>query len=505
MATPTAYFLGIDVARTGLGLVVLAGNGEQVASLHRAYGGGNDQLYDPQDWWRAARTGLKEILRRATLRPDQIRCIGVTGDGDSLVALTKDGRSLCPSTLGPDPRVTAHVEALNNMVGVRTLMNLACGSATTGSMAVKLLWLRENEKRVWHDLGVALTAKDFLRFRLCETLVTDASDASMTLLFNPKTRAWSKQLLGALEINSDWLPSISSGQLISGRVTATASREAGLQAGTPVITGGSHAASCAIAAGAIQAGSAMVELGDVGGLFLPTDEAIRDNSGALLTTCHTLAGMWALAQPNLAGAESLEWLQQHVFASEVMQARRNQRDVLEPLAELASETPPGADGLIHVSAKQNARLTGFVGMQRQHGRGHLVRAVLESGALSVKGAVDALLALKKEPNEVLVVGPGSSNTLWCQILADALDRQVDAIPGAESAAIGAAILASSAVGLFKTINAACEQMVAKRISYQPRRAAADVYQSMSPVITSLSQISLPIVATTSLIAAEVQS
>jgi xylulokinase len=372
-------------------------------------------------------------------------------------------------------------------------------------MAVKLLWLRENEKRVWHDLGVALTAKDFLRFRLCETLVTDASDASMTLLFNPKTRAWSKQLLGALEINADWLPSISSGQLISGRVTATAAREAGLQAGTPVVTGGSHAASCAVAAGAIQAGSAMVELGDVGGLFFPTDEAIRDNSGALLTTCHTLAGMWALAQPNLAGAESLEWLQQHVFASEVMQARRNQRDVLEPLAELAAETPPGADGLLHVSAKQNARLTGFVGMQRQHGRGHLVRAVLESGALSVKGAVDALVALKKEPTEVLVVGPGSNNTLWCQILADALDRPVDAIPGIESAAIGAAILASSAVGLFKTINAACEQMVAKRISYQPRRAAADVYQSMSPVIASLSQISLPTIATPNLIAAEVQS
>ena len=42
MATPTAYFLGIDVARTGLGLVVLAGTGAQVANLHRAYGGDKD-------------------------------------------------------------------------------------------------------------------------------------------------------------------------------------------------------------------------------------------------------------------------------------------------------------------------------------------------------------------------------------------------------------------------------------------------------------------------------
>lgn len=487
MPSPTAYFLGIDVARTGLGLVVLSGGGEQVASLHRAYGGGTDQLFDPQDWWRAARTGIKEILRRAELKADQIRCIGVTGDSDGMVALSKDGKVLCTSSLGIDPRAETQVDLLNRTVGARNLLNLASGSAHGGATAVKLLWLRENEKRVWHDLGVVLSPKDFLRFRLCETLVTDASDAAATLLFNPKTRAWSKQLLSLLDINPAWLPSISSGQLISGRVTSTAAREAGLQSGTPVITGGGHASSAAIAAGVLAPGGVMAELGGVGGIFAPTADAVRDPSNRLISTCHTLAGVWALAQGDLAGPEPLEWLQQHVFASEVMQAKRAQRDPLEPLAELAAETPPGSDGLLHLQPKLSPRMTGFLGLGRKHGRGHLVRAVLESGAMSLRSAIDALVDMKREPEEVLVVGSGAGNTLWCQILADALDRQITAIPGAECAATGAAILASSSVGLYKNVPEACSKMVGQRIAYQPRKAATEVYQTLAPILAKLPQ------------------
>lgn len=491
MPSPVAYFLGIDVARTGLGLVVLSGDGKQVASLHRAYGGGEDQLFDPQDWWRAARTGIKEILRRAELRADQIRCIGVTGDSEGMVALSKDGKVLCTSSLGVDPRVEPQVDLLNRTVGARNLINLASGTAHAGATAVKLLWLRENEKRVWHDLGVVLSPKDFMRFRLCETLVTDASDASATLLFNPKTRAWSKQLLTLLDINPAWLPSVSSGQLISGRVTSTAAREAGLQSGTPVITGGGHAASSSIAAGVLAPGSVMAELGGIGGIFAPTSDAVRDPSGRLVTTCHCIAGTWALGQADLAGADPLEWLQQHVFPSEVMQAKRAQRDPLEPLAELAAEIPPGSDGLLHLSPKQLPRLAGFIGLNRRHGRGHLVRAVLESGALALGSALEALVEAKRDPEEILVVGAGAANTLWCQILADVLDRQIFAIPGAECAATGAAILASSAVGLYKTVPEACSKMVADRVAYQPRKAATEVYRALAPVINRLPQAAAP--------------
>lgn len=474
-----AYVLGMDAARTGLGLVILAGDGTVVGSLRRAYGGAPGEPLDPQDWWRAARTGIKELLRRCSLKADQIRSIGVTGD-DALVALDRDGKTLCPATLGPDPRCQPFVESLVKTVGARNLLNLASGAANVSSAATKLLWLRENEKRAWHDLAYALPAKDFLRYRLTGQLVTDAGDAAATLLFNPRTRSWSKQLLQLLELQAEWLPTIGNGQTISGRVTDSAARDAGLQAGTPVAVGAGHAAALAIATGVTNPGSVVVELGNQGAIFAPMPEAIRDAQGRLSSTCHALPGIWALGGHDFCGSGGLDWIMDQVMPAEVAQARRNQKDPIDVLAELAAEVPPGADGLIFLPAGGRGGLGAFVNLEHRHGRGHLVRAVLEGGALACRRAIGVLGELKRAPDHVLATGPGAGNHLWCQILADALDRPITAVPVTESAAFGAGILAAAAVGIFKSVDDACHKLVKKKAIFQPRRAASDVYAAMAP-------------------------
>ena len=477
MATPS-YVLGVDVARTGLGLVILTSDGAAVACLRRAYGGTPGAAIDPQDWWRAARTGIKELLRRAGLRSEQIRSIGVTGD-DSIVALDAQGKALAPVILGPDYRCQAYVEQVTKLVGARNLLNLASGVATTSAAATKLLWLRDHEKRAWHDLAHILPAKDFIRFRLTDQLVTDAGDAAATLLFNPRTRSWSKQLLGLLSFQSEWLPTIGNGPSISGRVTEAAARESGLQAGTPVAVGACHAAALAITAGATTVGSVVIELGNEGSLFIPTAEAQRDPQGRLISTCHTLPNLWAMAATDLSSSLGMDWIMDQVMPTEVAQARRNQRDPIELLAEMAAEIPPGADGLLYVPAGGRAGLGGFIGLEHRHSRGHLVRAVLEGGAFACRRTLDLLGEMKKTPELILATGPGAANHLWCQILADALDRPITAVPAPESAAYGAAILAAVAVGIAKSIDEACLRMAKARTTFQPRRAASDAYAALS--------------------------
>ena len=170
MAQTAACFLGIDVRRDGLGLAVLAANGAVLGTLDRSYTGTPSDTSDPQDWWRAARTGIKELLRRVERPASSIRCIGVTGDSSAFVALDRDGKVLCPSTFGPDPKVAQYVDEVVRKVGLRNLVNLAGAPATTACMAVKLCWLRDNEKRAWHDLAWIVPAKDFIRFRLTKRL-----------------------------------------------------------------------------------------------------------------------------------------------------------------------------------------------------------------------------------------------------------------------------------------------------------------------------------------------
>lgn len=477
MAAP-AYVLGIDVARSGLGLVVLTSDGSAVAYLRRAYGGSHGSPTDPQDWWRAARTGIKELLRRAALRPEQIRSIGLTGD-EAIVALDAEGRALSPAVLGIDPRCQAQVDTLGKTVGAKTLANLASGAASTSSGVSKLLWLRDTEKRAWHDLAHVLPAKDFLRYRLTDQFVTDAGDACATLLCNPRTRSWSKQLLGLLGFQPEWLPSVAHGPAISGRVTDAAARDAGLQAGTPVAVGASHAAAVAITAGAIAPGTSMVELGNDGAVFTPLAEAARNAPGRLMATCHALSGIWALLATDCASSAGLDWIMEQVMPSEVAQARRNQREPLDLLAEMAAEVPPGADGLLFIPCGGRAGPGGFLGLEQRHSRGHLVRAVLEGGALACRRTLAQIGELAKPSQHIVAAGPGAANHLWCQVLSDALDCPVSGVAVPEPAAYGAAILAAVAVGIFKNVEDGCTRISQHRTAFQPRRAASDTYAQLA--------------------------
>ena len=477
MATP-AYLLGIDVGRTGLGLVVLDGNGAVAASSRRAFGQATGEPIDPQDWWRAARTGIKELLRKGGLDPDLIRAVGVSGDSHAFAACDKDGRSLCATVLGADPRAEETAAELARVIGPRNLANISGGVASTSSTTAKLMWLKAHEKRVWHDLGWVLPAKDFLRFRLTGVAATDACDASATLLFNPKARAWSKQVAQTLGIEVGWLPPIVAATAMTGRITDAAAKECGLAPGTPVIGGAGHAAAVAVAAGAMAAGTAVVELGAVGAVMIAATEASRDVSGRLRVSCHIAPGRAAHEAVGVAGAEGLDWLMETVLASEAAQARRNQRDPQEILSELASEIAPGADGCLYVPAGRS--LGGFLGLRPGIGRGHLVRAAYEGGALAARDILDAAAATGTAIDRVIAAGPGASGNLWPQILADVLDRAVDVAPVAEAAAAGVAILAAPAVGVHKSLDAAIQAMVRRHGPLQPRKAAASGYTALIP-------------------------
>lgn len=473
-----AYLLGIDVGRTGLGLAVLDGNGAVAASARRAFGGSGGEPVDPQDWWRAARTGIKELLRKGGLNPDLIRAVGLSGDSQGFAACDKEGKSLCATVIGPDPRAEESAAEFARQVGPRNLANLSGGIATSSTTAAKLLWLKNNEKRVWHDLAWILPSKDFLRYRLTGVAATDACDASATLLYNPKVRAWSKQLAQALGIDVGWLPPVVAATAMTGRITDAAARECGLAPGTPVVGGAGHAAAVAVAAGAMAPGTALIELGALGAVLVSANEPTRDPSGRLRLSCHAVPNRGALEAVGVAGAEGLDWLMETVLASEAAQARRNQRDPYEVLAELAAEIAPGADGCLYVPAGRGPG--GFLGLRSGIGRGHLVRAAYEGGALAARETLDAAVAAGSVVDRVIVAGPGAGGNLWPQVLADVLDRAVDVAPVAEAAAAGAAILASPAVGVHKSLDVAVQTMVRRHGPLQPRKAAASGYVGLIP-------------------------
>lgn len=474
-----AHFLGIDVTLSGVLLLLLDRSGTRVLSLARAVTPQDDGSIDPQDWWRAVRTGVKELLRRAHLSADDLRSIGLSGPGDAPILLDREGRVLAPVTPGADPELSEDVEELVRRVGARNLRNLSgCGPALD-SFAAKLLRIRRVRPRAWHDLAAILTAKDFLRMRLTGEMQGEPSAASRSQLLSPRARAWSRQLATALEVDLGWLPPVINGSQIGGRVSTVAARETGLQAGTPVVGGAGREAALAIIGAALEEGSAVVELGGAGALAVVSASPRRDPADCMDLGCHCLEGLWLLGGRAIADDRHLDWLAE-MMPAEMQAAKRLRKDRLTQMSECAAEVSTGAEGLLLMPAGTGhaCKPGALLGLDHRHGRGHLARAVLEGTAMAVAEQMATATALLGAIPRITLLGPGAASPLWCQMVADACQSEVSVLDINDGPARGAALLGALAVGGFADPATAAKKAGSDRRRLQPRKAASQVYAAL---------------------------
>ena len=129
-----------------------------------------------------------------------------------------------------------------------------------------------------------------------------------------------------------------------------------------------------------------------------------------------------------------------------------------------------------------------------HGKEHAYRAILEGIAFEQRLMTDgAEKGLEKPVERLLAMGGGSNSSLWCQIMADIMQRPLSICQEVESTCLGAGMLAAAATGLHDGIQEAAEAMSAEGTTYQPdeKRAARydriynDVYKELYPNLMPL--------------------
>ena len=143
--------------------------------------------------------------------------------------------------------------------------------------------------------------------------------------------------------------------------------------------------------------------------------------------------------------------------------------------------PPGSDGLLwtpylmgertpHLDASARASL---VGLTASHTRAHVVRAILEGVAYSLKDSFTIFEEMKVPVKSIRLGGGGARSPLWRQVQADVYGHEVETVEAEEGAAYGAAILAGVGAGFWSSVDAACESIVrvAGRVSPEPSATA----------------------------------
>ena len=240
-----------------------------------------------------------------------------------------------------------------------------------------------------------LLPKDYIRYRLTGELASDVSDAAGTLLLDLKARDWSDEILAALDIPRAWLPRVYEGAEVTGTLRDDLATELGLPRGLPVVAGGGDNAAAAVGNGVIREGSITSSIGTSGVLFAHSDTVRLDPQGRLHTFCHAVPGAYHLMAVTLAAGGSLRWLRDTLAGPGVHEGG------YDALVEEAAAVPPGSEGLIFLPYLSGERTPhrdplargGFVGLTARHGRGHLVRAVMEGVAFSMRDGLGVMRGL----------------------------------------------------------------------------------------------------------------
>lgn len=455
-------FLGIDVSTTGVKALLVDERGGVVASATQAHPSFAPQpLWSeqrPHDWYAGAAAAVRAALSAPAAAGATVAAVGLTGQMHGMVALDEQGEVARPAILWNDQRTGVECDEIRSRVGRQRLIALSGNDALTGFTAPKILWTRRNEPDVYARIRHILLPKDYLRYRLTGVYAMDKADGSGTLLFDLARRDWSPELLDALEIPPAWLPPTFEGPAVTGVISSEAAAAMGLRAGTPVVAGGGDQAAQAVGVGAVAPGILALTLGTSGVLFATTDTPMIEPEGRLHAFCHAVPGRWHLMGVMLSAAGAFQWL----------------RDTLAPDASFdalvaeAATAPVGSDGLLFLPYLTGERTPypdplargAWIGLTARHTRAHMIRATLEGVAFGMRD----MLALMRAsglavPDRARISGGGARSALWREILASALNIELDLPTVTEGAAYGAALLAGVGVGAWADVPTAAATLV----------------------------------------------
>jgi glycerol kinase len=455
------YVLALDQGTTSSRSIVFDDAGHAVGSAQQEF----PQIYprpgwvehDPQAIWTSQLDTARQALSAAGVRPRDVAAIGITNQRETtLVWDRRDGRPIYNAIVWQCRRTAPMCETLkaNGLAEpIRQRTGLVLDAYFSGT---KLAWLLENVEgaRSLAEQGRLAfgTIDTYLLWRLTGGAVhaTDASNASRTMLFNLAEGRWDPFLLDTLRIPPQVLPEVRPSSGLFGTSQAEL-----LGASLPIggVAGDQQAA--LFGQFCTERGMAKNTYGTGCFLLLNTGTTPIASTAGLLTTA-----AWRLADdgPTTFALEGSVFI-----AGAAVQWLRDGLGLLGEASEvegLAASTPD-AGGVVFVPALVGlgapywdayARGT-IVGITRGTNRAHLARATLEAIAFQTRDVLEAmhleaglrLLALR-------VDGGAAANNLLMQLQADLIGCVVQRPAQRETTALGAAMLAGLATGLWRSLS-----------------------------------------------------
>lgn len=481
------YILAFDLGTTALKCALHGLDGEVLAKASEEY-----ELITPnadtvemevETYWLAFKAAVATVLKESKVNPNEIKALGVSAQGETLILVDREGNSLRRAIVWLDNRAQREADQLGDLFGHRNAFEITGQVKLVPTWpASKILWLQSHEPETFAKVGKFLLIEDYFLYRLTGEYVCEGSLVTSTCYWNFQTRQWWDAMLGKLGVSEQQLPYYRESGEPVGKLRPEIAGELGLSSDTVACTGALDQACGAIGVGNIKPGIFSENTGAALAICATVNQPILDPGNQMPCHYHGIPGLYML-HTFTSGGIVMRWFRDEFAGPEMRVSRTSGLDAYELMGMEAARIQPGCEGLVMLPHLQgamapevNPKARGvFYGFTLSHHRGHFTRAIMEGVSFIVRRNIEAIEGLGVPVNEIRSLGGGARSTIWKQMEADIVGRPVLTTTNEEAATLGAAILAGKAIGVYSSVQEAAEKMIRIKQRFEPNPAHRAVY------------------------------
>jgi xylulokinase len=478
--------LTYDIGTTGAKAVIFKKDATIVGSAYKQY----ETYYpkpgwfeqSPGEWWDAVVEASRELL--ASTGIDPVRIVGISFSGQMMgqVPVGRNGELLQERVpIWSDGRATKQVEQVFNALGgYEAFYDITLQGHNPQLYALfRIMWYRDNMPEVFKKTYKFLHSKEFIATQMTGEFATDYTDQALGCTLDMNKRTWSEDMFRAAGVSRDVFPELRESIDVMGRLTKEAAQVLHLVEGIPVVVGAGDGPCAAAGAGALIPGDAYFYIGSASWGGTIETKPIGDFATKVIVHNHLVPGLYHSQYVMYTGAIAQQWAIETMFGKEPEGV-----DAYRLASDLARVIPFPEDTVLFLPYMRpggapynniNARGV-FAGIGLNHKRQHLFRAVLEGVSMNIKMLLDRFEQFRGQKlPELNIIGGGSRNPYWMQLLADISGRRITTTNLKQEAnCFAAAQCAGVGVGLYEDFNEV-KQLFHVEEEYSAESGVAEFY------------------------------
>ncbi len=491
------YLLGIDVGTSGTKSIIFDINGKIISKAYVEYPlitpktGWIEQ--DPEIWWDATIKTIKNAIEKASIKTNEIDCIGLSGHTNTPSFIDKNGKPLYHSIVWMDRRAEKQAQNVYEKIGIEKIHKTTGVKIDPFYSVYKVLWLKDNNPSVIEKIHAILQPKDYIGLKLTGEFFLDKALASSSGYLDINKGEYAYDLLEEIGFPIEKLPKLVLPYEIVGEVTEEAAKLTGLRKGTLVVAGSGDVMVNAIGCGTIEICSAYNKMATASDIVVCIEKPIFDPKTRVVFYNHIIPNKWLLVGGSNSGI-CYRWFRDKFGIIEKEIAKNLNKDPYEIMDAEAENIEPGSNNLIFLPYLTGARSPiwdtsargVFFGISLNHDKNHFIRSILEGIAYDVKHRIEII---EKEfgikINEIRIVGGGGKSSLWRQIMADIYNKTILLPSGSEQECLGAAIIAGYGAKIYEDITKAVKELIPIIDRKEPKKGNVEKYDKLFKIYVEL--------------------